>query len=354
MHILVITPGFPKNENDTSSIPAIYEYFSALISEHSKTKITVVSIHYPFRNITYFWKGIKVYNCGGGSIKFPFKLLFWIRAFFNSLKINKQLKVDVIHSFWLTETALIGSILSKIFNVRHICTIMGQDAKKANTYLKILPLKNIIKIALSEYHSNYFIKSTGVKPDCIIPWGIDNIEIEDSNRPIDIIGVGSLIPLKNYKLFIDIIEKLKEDFPSINCILIGEGSEKTELDKGIKKKNLSKNITLIGQLTREEVFLKMMKSKILLHTSNYESFGLVLVEGLASGCYVVCKKVGMAKETKKIIIIKNTDDAYWAIKKLLNKTKDFSPKILYPIKQTVSSYKDLYKANTILKGLKNY
>lgn len=350
MHILVITPGFPENENDTSCIPAMQDYFKALLSEHSPPKITVVSIHYPYRNIIYNWKGIQVFSCGGGGSKYPFKIFYLIRAIFYSFKINKKLKINIIHSFWLAEPALIGSILSKILKISHICTIMGQDAKKVNTYLKVLHLKNIIKVALSENHSNYFKKSTGYQPNYIIPWGIKAIKVQETKRPIDIIGVGSLIPLKNYKLFIDIIAKLKEDFPLINCILIGEGAEKSELVKEIEKKNLSKNITLTGNLPREEVLLKIMKSKILLHTSNYESFGLVILEGLASGCYVVCKKVGIAKETKKILIIKNNEDAFLVIKRIINNTKDFNPEIPYPITDTISSYKKLYKAYEILNG----
>ncbi|MCH7774204.1 MAG: glycosyltransferase [Bacteroidetes bacterium] len=349
MHILVITPGFPENENDTSCIPAMQEYFTALLSEHSSPKITVVSIHYPYRNKTYSWKGIQVFSCGGGG-KYPFKILYLMRAIIYSLKVNKKLKVNIIHSFWLAEPALIGSILGKIFKVKHICTMMGQDARNVNNYLKILPLKNIIKVALSEYHSNYFRKSTGFNPNYILPWGINKIKVDENKRPIDIIGVGSLIALKNYKLFIDVVVRLKEDYPSMNCILIGEGPEKSELLKVIIKKNLSGNITLTGQLPREEVLLKMIKSKILLHSSNYESFGLVILEGLASGCYVVCKKVGIAKETKKILIIKNIEDAFLAIKRIINNTKNFSPKIPYPIADSVSSYKKLYKACTILNG----
>lgn len=349
MHILVITPGFPENENDTSCIPAMQEYFTALLSEHSSPKITVVSIHYPYRNKTYSWKGIQVFSCGGGG-KYPFKILYLMRAIFYSLKVNKKLKVNIIHSFWLAEPALIGSILRKIFKVRHICTIMGQDARNVNNYLKILPLKNIIKVALSEYHSNYFRKSTGFKPNYIIPWGINKIKVDENKRPIDIIGVGSLIPLKNYKLFIDVVVRLKEDYPSINCILIGEGPDKSELLKVINKKNLSGNITLTGQLPREEVLLKMIKSKILLHSSNYESFGFVILEGLASGCYVVCKNVGIAKEAKKILIINNIEDAFLTIKRIINNKKDFSPEIPYPITDTVSSYKKLYKTYTILNG----
>jgi len=349
MHILVITPGFPENENDTSCIPAMQEYFTALLSEHSSPKITVVSIHYPYRNKTYSWKGIQVFSCGGGG-KYPFKILYLMRAIIYSLKVNKKLKVNIIHSFWLAEPALIGSILRKIFKVRHICTIMGQDARNVNNYLKILPLKNIIKVALSEYHSNYFRKSTGFTPNYIIPWGINKIKVEENKRPIDIIGVGSLIPLKNYKLFIDVVVRLKEDYPSINCILIGEGPDKSELLKVIIKKNLSGNITLTGQLPREEVLLKMIKSKILLHSSNYESFGFVILEGLASGCYVVCKNVGIAKEAKKILIINNIEDAFLTIKRIINNKKDFSPEIPYPITDTVSSYKKLYKTYTILNG----
>ena len=349
MHILVITPGFPENENDTSCIPAMQEYFTALLSEHSSPKITVVSIHYPYRNKTYSWKGIQVFSCGGGG-KYPFKILYLMRAIIYSLKVNKKLKVNIIHSFWLAEPALIGSILRKIFKVRHICTIMGQDARNVNNYLKILPLKNIIKVALSENHSNYFRKSTGFKPNYIIPWGINKIKVDENKRPIDIIGVGSLIPLKNYKLFIDVVVRLKEDYPSINCILIGEGPDKSELLKEINKRNLSGNITLTGQLPREEVLLKMIKSKILLHSSNYESFGFVILEGLASGCYVVCKNVGIAKEGKKILIINNIEDAFLTIKRIINNKKDFSPEIPYPITDTVSSYKKLYKAYTILNG----
>ncbi len=349
MHILVITPGFPENENDTSCIPAMQEYFTALLSVHSSPKITVVSIHYPYRNKTYGWKGIQVFSCGGGG-KYPFKILYLMRAIFYSLKVNKKLKVNIIHSFWLAEPALIGSILRKIFKVRHICTIMGQDARNVNNYLKFLPLKNIIKVALSENHSNYFRKSTGFKPNYIIPWGINKIKVDENKRPIDIIGVGSLIPLKNYKLFIDVVVRLKEDYPSINCILIGEGPDKSELLKEINKRNLSGNITLTGQLPREEVLLKMIKSKILLHSSNYESFGFVILEGLASGCYVVCKNVGIAKEAKKILIINNIEDAFLTIKRIINNKKDFSPEIPYPITDTVSSYKKLYKAYTILNG----
>jgi len=350
MHILVLTPGFPQNEKDSSCHPAMQDYFKALLIEHPAIKLSIISIHYPFKKTPHIWQGIKVYNCGGKSRKYPLKFFYLLRAISYSLKINKELNVNIIHSFWLSDTALLGSILGKFFKIKNICTLMGQDAMKGNIYFKILSLNNIIKVTLSEYQSKYYINSTGNKPNYIIPWGMNNIEITKNNRPFDIIGVGSLISNKNYKLFIKIISKLKIEYPLINCLLIGDGKQKSELLEIIKMEKLCNNITLMGQLPREKVLSKMMESKVLLHTSNYESFGLVILEGLVSGCYIVSKNVGIAKKNKKILIFKNIDDALHLIKEIITNPHEFNPENPYPIKDTVSSYMQLYKKYSVYKG----
>jgi len=343
MHVLVLTPGFPQNEKDTSCNPAMQDYFKALLNEHPNIRLSIVSIHYPFKNTTHIWKGLKVYNCGGKGRKYPIKIFYLLRAISYSLKINKELSVNLIHSFWLAETALIGNILGKLFKIKNICTLMGQDAKKGNIYFKILNLKNIIKVTLSEYQSKYLIDSTGHNPNYIIPWGIDNIKLVENKRPIDVIGVGSFLSNKNYELFINIISKLKKEFPLINCLLIGDGKQKSKLLELIKMKKLSNNITLTGQLSREKVLSKMMESKILLHTSNYESFGLVILEGLVSGCYIVSKGVGMVTKNKKVVIFKNIYEACLSIKEIITTKHKFLPENPYPIKNTVASYIQLYK-----------
>ena len=342
MHILIITPGFPTNENDTGCIPPMQEYFKMFIDIYPSVKISVVSIHYPYKNKVYSWRGINVYSCGGRGVGQPKRILYWLSAIHNALKINKEYKIDLIHSFWLSETALIGSLLSKLLNVRHINTMMGQDVKPENKFLKLLPLIKIIKVAVSEFQSKVFYMSTGKKSDYVIPWGIENSFIEKYERNIDLIGVGALIPVKNYKLFVDVIAKIKIEYPAIRCLLIGEGSERREIEFLIQKNNLKDNISLTGHITREEVLNCMKRSKILLHTSDFESFGYVIAEALVSGCFVVCKNTGCAKESDKIFLVNNNNEFTAAVLNILKNKSGYIPEVLYPLEDTVSSYKELY------------
>ena len=343
MHILVITPGFPANGNDTDCIPPMQEYFRHLMDTDSPIKISVVSIHYPYSKSVYSWKNITVYPCGGRSAVQPKRLIYWLGAIYLALKINKETRVNLIHSFWLSETALIGFLLSKLFRVRHINTMMGQDVKVENKYLKFLPLDSIIKIAVSEFQSKVFYNSTGNKHDYIIPWGIEELSKGNYERDTDIIGVGALIPVKNFKLFVNIIAELKKVFPSIKCLLIGEGNERLEIEILIEKNKLKDNILLTGHIAREEVLDYMRQSKILLHTSLFESFGYVIEEALVLGCYVVCSNVGCARESNKVLIMNGVDEIVPAVINILKNNPDYSPELLYPISETVSSYLDLYE-----------
>ncbi len=347
MHVLVITPGFPKDEKDTDCIPPMQEYFDSLLQKIPDIEVSVISIHYPFSKEKYNWKSINVYPCAGKNKKQPFRSIYWLKAIWFSLKINRSRRVNIVHSFWLNETALVAHIIAGLLKVKHLNTMMGQDAKPENKYLKILPSKNITKIAVSEFQAGYFKNSTGLEVNRIIPWGIKRFPVDNNSRTIDVLGVGSLIKVKNFEQFVRIINELKNEFPQINCIIIGEGNLRRELQNLIDDFHLAENLKLVGQIPREDVLSYMMNSKILLHTSNYESFGYVMTEALAAGCYIVSRKVGCVLKTNKMFIAEKDEDFYEAVKNLLLNGKDFTPQNLFPISKTVESYGDLYNQLSI-------
>lgn len=345
MHVLLITPGFPENENDTDCNPPVQEYLQSLLLRYPEVKVSAISIHYPCKKIFYDWKGIKVYSCGGSSSAQPARLFYWLRAIYYSLKINNKSKINIVHSFWLNETALVGTVISFILNIKHINTLMGQDAKKGNKYVRLLPLKRIIKVAVSEFQSQVFFYSAGKKTDYIIPWGIEMNDSGNQKRTYDIIGVGALIPVKNYQLFIEIISQLKKEFPYLNCLLIGDGVQRSELKKQIETSELSENIKLTGHLKREDVLKIMRQSKILLHTSEYESFGYVIAEALISGCFVVSRETGCVKRSEKIFAAENKNEFTVAIMNLLHSQNEYLPVNPYKLNVTVDYYFRLYKSN---------
>ena len=339
--ILIITPGFPKDENDFSCIPPLQEFLTSFSKRFPDSKCTVISLHYPYRNNEYYWHGFRINPLNGKNNRIK-KPLLWLNAIKRAKKIIKENKIDIIHSLWLGECALIGNHLSKKFNCTHICTLMGQDVNPSNRYSKKLIDKKIKIISLSENQSNQFSKLTNRKVDEIIPWGIDDQPVNNFERDIDFLGVGSLIPLKNYSLFIQLVEKVTKKNPGIKCKLVGAGPVLSKLKTMVKEKEIEKNIELTGLLSRTEIFELMKRSKILVHPSNFEGFGYVFAEAIVNGMNIVSFDVGCTQKHTKWFIAKDEQDFINIAQNLLTTNLDFTPVNLFPLNKTVENYASIY------------
>lgn len=340
-HILILTPGFPKDENDFNCIPPLQDFLINFISVFPSAKFSVIAFQYPYMNSTYSWKSINVIPLGGKNNKIK-KLFNWSKVIRKAKIINQLDRVDVIHSLWLGECALIGNILSKQIGCPHFCTLMGQDVIKTNKYLKLLKNSKTVFIALSDNQAELFTKLTNKKVATKIHWGIDDQQIISKKRDIDLLGVGSLIPIKNYSLFINIIEVIVQKQPDLKCKLVGTGPESTKLKTTAEAKGLSKNIEFTGLLERKEIFKLMQRSKIFVHPSKFEGSGFVFAEALANGMNIVSFNVGYAQEHPKWSIAKNDQDFIAITKKLLDIELNFEPSNLFSLQETVDQYAALY------------
>jgi len=222
---------------------------------------------------------------------------------------------------------------------------MGQDVKSSNKYLGLLKNKNITIVALSKNQSDQFFKLTNRNADEIIHWGIDDVPVSNCERDIDLLAVGSLIPLKNYSLFIKLIEKIAATNPDIKCILTGTGPEELNLKQLVKGKGLEKNINFTGVLNRSEIFKLMQRSKIFIHPSKFEGFGFVFAEALANGMNIVSFNVGYAQPHPKWFIAEYEQDFINIAITLLASKLDSNPVNLFPLAKTVSRYASLYEIN---------
>lgn len=341
-NILLLTPGFPKDENDYLCIPPLQDFLVALKKNFPFVNITVAAFQYPFTQNRYNWNNISVFSFGGRNSRLK-KILVWDGAITLAKYLKEKNQLDVVHSLWFGECAFIGNIISSRFNIKHICTLMGRDVSAKNIYLQLLNKNKLTIVSLSQNQSNLFRQITKQDVDEEIFWGVHNQHYNSSKkREIDLLGVGSLINLKNYKAFINIVHKLKSQFPSIRSIIIGDGKLRTKLSQQAKLLGLQSNIEFTGNLKRSEVFEIMKKSKILLHQSLFEGSGLVFAEALTNGMYIVSYKVGYAKENEKWNIAKNEDELYHHCRKLLNNNLSFEPMNIFPIEETVNRYAKLY------------
>jgi glycosyltransferase involved in cell wall biosynthesis len=340
-HILFLVPGFPADENDFNCIPPLQEFLLNFKSAYSSARISVIAFQYPYHNKQYLWNSINIFPTAGKN-KVYMKPLTWLRAIKAAKNLNKENRIDVIHSLWLGECAMIGSLLAKKFNCEHICTLMGQDVKSNNRYLRWSKNTRIKMIALSQNQTNQFFQLTNRKVDDIIHWGIDDQKFPNTEREIDLLGVGSIIPIKNYSLFIRLIAELKLIYPNLKCKLVGTGPELAALKNMANEKGVRENIEFTGLLSRQEIFKLMQKSKIFVHPSKFEGSGFVFAEALVNGMNIVSFNVGYAQEHPKWFIAKDEKEFIQLTKNLFNKSLDYNPVNPFPLVETVERYAVIY------------
>ena len=118
------------------------------------------------------------------------------------------------------------------------------------------------------------------------------------------ISVGRLSKEKGYDLLIEAWSIVAEKYPDWILNIYGEGPERVNLEKQIKKYNLEKNIFLKGATS--DVQNKYQESSFFISSSRYEGFGIVIIEAMSCGLPVIAFDCGNGPSD----IIENNIDGY--------------------------------------------
>lgn len=103
--------------------------------------------------------------------------------------------------------------------------------------------------------------------------------------------VGNVIPVKNVSLLPEIYSEVKRKYcEKVSFWIIGDGSQRVLVEKGMKEKNV--DCVFWGNMPLDEMPNMMNCIDVLVLPSKKESFGLVLVEAIACGANAVGSRVG--------------------------------------------------------------
>lgn len=100
------------------------------------------------------------------------------------------------------------------------------------------------------------------------------------HSPIKVLTCAHFKKRKN----IDKVIKACKGLECFELTVIGDGKERKKLEK------IDKNVIFTGRLPHDEVLAKMRNSDIFVLPSVGETFGMVYLEAMASGCITVCTK----------------------------------------------------------------
>lgn len=287
--VLIVIPGFAKDENDSLCLPAMQQFILSAQRSVPDLQLVILSLQYPFQSGWYTWHGIPVMSIAGNNKPGLYRLFTWIKALYQLRLIRKRYQPVGVLSLWLHETALVSKWFCRLNRLPHYIWLQGQDVKKSNQYVNRVKARAEELIAISEFTRDEYFRNHGIRPFLVVNNGVNrNIfpALDQEERAIDILGVGSLIALKNYSLFLDIIHALVPSFPHLKVVIAGEGPEQTALMEKTRELSIAQHVTFMGAVPHAEALDLMRRSKLFLHTSTFEGNSTVLIEALYSGCRV--------------------------------------------------------------------
>ncbi|WP_424891458.1 glycosyltransferase family 4 protein [Streptomyces sp. XH2] len=119
-----------------------------------------------------------------------------------------------------------------------------------------------------------------------LPNGVSAAAVEPSEGSAKlVVAAGRLIPVKRYGLLVDAFAQVVAERPDWRLRIYGRGPERTALRERIDELGLSDNIALMGPHSPIET--EWAKGSIAAVTSDFESFGMTIVEAMHCGVPVV-------------------------------------------------------------------
>jgi L-malate glycosyltransferase len=122
------------------------------------------------------------------------------------------------------------------------------------------------------------------------------VNIQPNEDCFTFLNVASLNQLKNHKNLINAFAILKKSYSNIQLNIVGNGETYDELQTLIHNLNLDDFVFLKGQFEKNDVHKIMQECNVFILSSNFETFGVVLIEALSCGKPVISTRCGGPEE----------------------------------------------------------
>ena len=263
-----------------------------------------------------------------------------LQEFKIKLEENFELEnFDIIHAhYWLS--GLIAKQISEEKNIPYVFSshslgvfLEGYNKERVDCEKMVMTSSNFVTASSHYEHvmisENYKIDENKIKK--ITP-GLDRkIFTPDLNLPREniFLSIGRIQEQKRQLETIKFLNNFRKIDSNFLCYFIGGPSGKSgddylvELEESVKEFNLESHVEFLGNLPQTKIKDFMNKSKLLIHTSQYETFGLVAIEANSMGVPILSINTGSLIE-----IIENNKNGYFAEDFMDNHANNFVKDLL--------------------------
>ncbi|HCL5534110.1 glycosyltransferase [Citrobacter werkmanii] len=338
LHVLIIPSWYPLSPSD---IGGSFFREQALALKKRGVKVGVISpcirslrtakvFQQPFGIHTNIDEGIPTFRYHAINVIPRMERLFekmWVML---GMKLFLEYKKvyglpDVMHVHSLDRAGFLAYAISKKYNIPYIVTEHSTAfARSLISESKRKRLLNVVSSArkqlavsqpFSELLNSTFPNSSWVYlPNIVSDKFLEASEVKEKNDNIfTFINICMLTEKKRVDNLIKAFSLLNKKYNNIRLKIGGDGVCRNELEELAIELNADNKVEFLGALTRDEVFTQINQADAFVLSSEYETFGVVLIEALALGKPVVATRCGgpesIVTDESGVLVEKNSVSA---------------------------------------------
>lgn len=300
---------------------------------------------------------------------------FRLSILFRLAKILKERKVHIIHCHRHKPTvygAIAASIAKTPVVIAHVHGLgrTRNSIRKLTNLLLFRRINRLIAVANSVkedvLHNNWFLSEEKVS---VLENSIDYRRFADVSTskeeakqvlglPSDAFVFGTIArfgPYKGHNFIVAAFEKVKNEIPSANLLLVGEGPLKGELQQQVAKAGIGQSVHFLGQRSDIPELLRAM-DVFVLPSIGSEGMPRVILEAMAAGVPCIASVVGgipeiiTNNETGFLVPPKNEEALTKAMIELAKMPEKKRQKLVDNTRQKVYS---CYSHKVVIRKLEN-
>lgn len=159
-------------------------------------------------------------------------------------------------------------------------------------------------MAVSKTLANQLMLYSGGKRIEVVPNMVDTCyfilpPVPRKTYPFRFLTVARLTPKKGIALLIKAFARAFSKEQDVFLDIGGDGEQSAELKALVKSLCLQDRVNFLGELSREQVRESMWRANAFVLPSYVETFGVVLIEAMATGLFVIATRCGGPEEVIK-------------------------------------------------------
>jgi glycosyltransferase involved in cell wall biosynthesis len=212
---------------------------------------------------------------------------------------------DIVHVHSMLYAGLLACELKLLYGVPFVITEHSSEyARQLINPVDLLLARNIARNAAANFAvSTCFSNLLDELVPCSHPWRVlPNIvsqifldyplKQKASHQSFNFINIAKMSDIKKQKNIITAFAKVFGNSENITLIIGGDGPEMPQLKELSRTLGISDRVCLPGILSRQQVLEFMADSDAFVLSSQYETFGVVVIEALALGLPVIATRCG--------------------------------------------------------------